>query len=220
MKVLAVLCGLFGFAALSGVASAEDVGSSVVSLVLAVAFFVGAYKLWRKKRIPKNKNTSATSSEIVPKAISPYMETNDITEPINFDGVIVREEEKVYLAIPAETFINKTRVTGYQSESHGGTVRVAKGLSVGNRKRETRAVRENVNDIKGKGDYVVTNKRAIFVGLGDSFDIPLAKITSVSMVAENGFVILANGKAYNVTAGNPGSQYACDSTLELIRRFS
>ena len=108
MKVLAVLCGLFGFAALSGVASAEDVGSSVVSLVLAVAFFVGAYKLWRKKRIPKNKNTSATSSEIVPKAISPYMETNDITEPINFDGVIVREEEKVYLAIPAETFINKT----------------------------------------------------------------------------------------------------------------
>lgn len=205
MKILAA------FLALTGIAGLSTVPEQPAGLILVAALLFAAYKLWTRNPKPKK--------EKAPAVLNPYMDMDAPLEPIDFDGIIVRGDEQVYFAIPAETFVNKTRVTGYESESYGGSVRVAKGVSVGNRKRETKAVRQNVNDIKGKGDYVVTNKRAVFVGLGDSFDIPLGKITSVSMVANNGFVILAGGKAHNITAGNPGSQYACDATLELIKRF-
>ena len=206
MKILAV------FLALTGIAGLSTVPEQPAGLILVAALLFAAYKLWTRKPKPKK--------EKAPAVLNPYMDMKQPLQPIDFAGMIVRGDEQVYFAIPAETFVNKTRVTGYESESHGGTVRVAKGVSVGNRKRETRAVRQNVNDIKGKGDYVVTNKRAVFIGLGDSFDIPLEKITSVSMVANNGFVILANGKAYNITAGEPGTQCACNATLSIINKFT
>lgn len=212
MKVLAVVCAMMGITGFSMIPDYPD--EALFYVVLSVLFLFAAFKLWTKKKKPKKNNQN-----VVAAPVNPYMDMDAPLEPIEFNGIIVRGDEKVYFAIPAETFVNKTRVTGYQSESYGGTVRVAKGLSVGNRKRETHAVRENVNDIKGKGDYVVTNKRVVFVGLGDSFDISLENITSVSMVADNGFVILANGKAYNITAGVPGTQYACNATLEIINRF-
>lgn len=206
MKIIAVLLVLTGIGGLSTVAEEP------ASILLCAAFFFGAYKLWTRK--PKQK---APATQHLP--ANPYMNMNEPLQPIDYTGIIVRGDEKVYFAIPAETFVNKTRVTGYQSESSGSSVRVVKGLSVSNRSRQTQAVRENVNDIKGKGDYVVTNKRVVFVGLGDSFDIPLNKITSVSMVAHNGFVLLADGKAHNITAGEPGSEYACKATLEVINMF-
>ena len=205
MKVIAVFLVLIGISGLS------TVGEQPASIIISAVMFWGAYKLWSHKSKKKPLQNEP---------VNPYMNMDAPLEPIDFDGIIVRGEEKVYFAIPAETFVNKTRVTGYESESYGGSVRIAKGVSVGSRKRDTKAVRQNVNDIKGKGDYIVTNKRAVFVGLGDSFELPLNQITSVSMVAENGLVILSNGKAYNVTAGKPGTQYACDATLELIKRFA
>lgn len=213
MKVIAVFFALLGISGLTTIQYAEG-ASKIVALAVALAFLWGAYKLWTRK-----KKVKEPVAPVIQEPANQSADMNQPLEPIEYDDLILRSGEQVYFVIPAQTFVTKTRVTKYESEYSGGSVRIAKGVSIRKGKRDTAPIRESVNDIIGKGDYIVTNKRVAFVGLGDSFEIPLEKITSVTMLARNGFAVIAGNQSHNLTIEPPGSERARTATMEMVKRF-
>lgn len=201
MKIIAVICALFGVGFLNGVIYAQDFGSAAISFILAAGVFYGSYKLWTKKpKLKKTKNTPVITMdqlkvERVP--MNPYVnmkifETNEPLHPIIYNDLFLKPGEAVFYAIPGRLFhlLNEERVE------------------------------------RSFGDYVITNQRALFLGDAESFDIPLNKITAVKSDHFDSFAIVEGKKVHNIMVGDIlygnsalEADYSCEATKEVIQRF-
>ncbi len=151
--------------------------------------------------------------------VNPYLDCSvyetGILPTINYPNLRLNPNEILYFASPANTFVSKEQVVGYSGGSGGMSVRLAKGITYHSGKSKGSPIRRDV--IKyNPGDYIVTNQRLVFIGLKDSFDIPVSKVTAVKPIAKDAFIILKGNTQENIQIDTSQTVYALAMTNQAI----
>ena len=189
-----------------------DAGTEAIS-PLILFFTIGMILIFKKPRVKK---------EYIPQKgfINPYVDASlyyHMTEfpKVNYDNVFLQPGEILIYASPAETFIEKEQVVGYSGESAGVSVHVAKGVSVRTGSNQGKAIWQNVTKFN-PGDYVITNKRILFVSQNDSFEFDVKKISAAKMVAKDAFIIIQGNRQKNFCIDNSQMHVAFGLTTYVV----
>lgn len=142
--------------------------------------------------------------------LSPY--DNDMIPEIHYPNLKLRPSEALLFASPANTFTSKEQVVGYSGGSRGMSVHIAKGLTYRTGGTRATPVRSDVLKFNA-GDYIVTNERIVFIGLKDSFEIPVSKVTATKIYAQDAFILLAENKQKNIQIDSSQVKYALAMTI-------
>ena len=139
--------------------------------------------------------------------------------PISYGNLVLKEGEEVYFAAPARTFTSKEKITGYTGGSRGVNLHIAKGVNfrIGNHKAQP--VRETVYTYH-EGDYVVTNRRIVFIGTEDHFDFKLERVSAVKQVAEDAFSVVAGSTLKNIKMDAADAVIAYFMTKKLVKAMA
>lgn len=221
LTVFLVLCTLFSAC---GIFFEDDPLIWTITTIIFAFFTYKSYSKYKSKYLAKREEVqrgqSNSSTTQIDKSVNPYVDVEELEatgqiHPIEYPELILKKEEAVYFATPAKTFTSKEKVVGYEGGSVGGSVRVAKGLTIRTSSSKGSPVRKNVYKFCD-GDYVVTNKRVVFLGTEDSFEIPLEKITSIKLIATDAFSIISGTKIKNVLFDESQIKAAYNVTTTLI----
>lgn len=126
---------------------------------------------------------------------------------VHYDGFFPQEDEVIIFAVPANLFVEKQRITGYTGGSVGASVKVAKGVTMHTSDRDSSPIREAVRDFF-PGDFLVTNKRIIFIASSNSFEYSLNKITAVKFTGLDTMYIQTNNATKNLMINEYNLKYA------------
>lgn len=181
------------------------------AVIIAALCFFFAYRSYKKEKQSQQSIQEAN-------AAAEQLDVSTLT-PVDYNDLVLKDGEEVYLAISAKTFTSKERVTGYEGGSSGVSVRVAKGVTVRSGGSKGTAVRKKVYEFHD-GDYVVTNKRLVFIGMEDSFDIPLEKVTAVKQIATDAISIVSGNATKNMKIDAANAVYAHALTNKVINEFA
>ena len=175
-------------------------------IIAAVCFFF-AFRGFRKEKVRKQTLLEAIA-EVSQLSI-------DTLQPVPYGNIVLKEGEEVYFAAPARTFTSKERITGYTGGSRGVNIHVAKGVNfrVGNHR--AKPVRKKVYTFH-EGDYVVTNRRIVFIGTEEHFEYKLEKISAVKQIADDAFTIIAGNNSKNITLKGKDIVYAHTITAIVV----
>lgn len=90
-------------------------------------------------------------------------------------SIPLKQNEIIYFTAPSSLIGTKTH-REYKSGSHGINIKIAKGLyyRVGTSKGNSESVTQDI--LKSNGDLIITNKRIVFAGENQSFEIYSNKI--------------------------------------------
>lgn len=189
-----------------------DAGTEAIA-PLIIFCTIGMILMLKKPRVKK---------EYIPQKgfINPYVDVSlyhHMTEfpKVNYDNVFLQPGEILIYASPAETFIEKEQFVGYSGGSAGVSVHVAKGVSVRTGSNKGKAIRQNVTKFN-PGDYVITNKRILFVSQNDGFEFDVKKISAAKMVAKDAFIIIQGNKQKNFCIDNSQMQVAFGLTTYVV----
>jgi len=111
-------------------------------------------------------------------------------------GIVLQDGEICHYRGAAYTQKNTSRIAGYTSQHAGGSVRIAKGLSVHTGGTNRQAVRETLTE-RSNGILYVTNKRIIFIAPKNAFDKSL-KSLSAYIPSQGHIVILFGNSSYDL----------------------
>ena len=216
LSIALVLVGLFFFVICVGDPELAGFGLTLAGLcfVAAVCFFMAA-KSRKKKKIAAQESNNKLQEAI--DAASQL--TVDALKPVNYGNLVLKEGEEVYFAAPARTFTSKEKITGYTGGSRGVNVHVVKGVNfrVGNHR--AKPIRETVVSFK-EGDYVVTNRRIVFIGAEEHFEFKLENVSAVKQIGYDAFTIIAGGKSKNITLEGTGIVYAYTVTVLFVNEMA
>lgn len=113
----------------------------------------------------------------------------------NVRSLRLQPDETAHLS--AGGVLMELQTTGYEAGTNSVRVQLAKGVSVGKSGSRGKAVKGWV--AVSNGEFVITDSRVVFAGELKSFDVPLAKLTNVHFLDNDGGVVLHVGsKSYNV----------------------
>ena len=138
---------------------------------------------------------------------------------VNYPDLILKPQEHLIYAVPANLYTENLETTGYTSGSSGVSVRVAKGMSVRTGGSRGRAIKENVRRFQ-LGDYVVTDQRVLFISTKDSFELSFDKITAVKLVDLESFTIMTGNKQKNICVHKSQTQYAYGMLNFAIKNYN
>ena len=115
--------------------------------------------------------------------INEVMEVKNL--PVITVDIILKKQEEAYFNTQV-TFYEERARRVYQGGSRGASIRMAKGISfrVGSNKGDS--VSEDYLKEIDTGEFILSNKRIIFVGGSKSWNISLAKLMRVQEVTMNG----------------------------------
>ena len=99
---------------------------------------------------------------------------------INYQGLILQNEEFIIYVAPVELFADKEKIVNYVGRSSGFSFRIAKGVSYRVGGGKGTPVRQNVRDFTS-GDLVITNHRVIFIAQKNGFELRLKRFLYVSL---------------------------------------
>lgn len=115
-------------------------------------------------------------------------------------SISLEENENCYYIGEASAMHQKNIVTGHINRGTGGSVRIAKGLSVRVGGGASQTIRENVNEYY-EGMLYITNYRIILLAPKYGFDLPVAKITQL-IYMNDGLQIYSEAKSYSVSTND------------------
>ena len=138
---------------------------------------------------------------------------------VEYEGLFTQPNETIIYVANAECFEDKEETVGYSSGYAGASVRVAKGLTVHAGGRKGAPIRDFVRD-SNYGDYIVTNKRVIFISQDSSFEIALDKINSITDDGSNEIYIHTSRKTKNIEFTKNIFKYALELTKFAINTFN
>lgn len=216
LSIVLVLVGLFFFVICIGDPELSTVGTVLALLCFAAAFcFFMCSKSRKKKKLAVQESTNKMQEAIE----SASKLTVDTLQPVPYGNLVLKEGEEVYFAAPARTFTSKEKITGYEGGSRGVNVHVMKGVNfrVGNHR--AKPVRETVYSFN-HGDYVVTNRRIVFIGAEEHFDFKLENVSAVKQLADDAFTIIAGSKSKNITLDGTDIVYAYTITVLLVNEMA
>ena len=192
------------------IACIGDLEALAGAAVIAAICFFFAFRSYKKA-----KHRQQVMQET--HAAVEQLDVNTLT-PVDYNDLALKEGEEVYLAVSAKTFDSKEVVTGYEGGRSGVSLRVAKGVTVRTGSQKAKPVRKTVYNFH-QGDYVVTNKRLVFVGMEDSFDIPLEKVTAVKQIATDAISVVSGKTVKNMKLNAADALYAHAMSNTVIKKF-
>ena len=123
---------------------------------------------------------------------------------IHSSGIVLKDDELCHYQGNAHTEKSHSRVSGYVSQHTGGSVRIAKGLSLHQGASEREAIRETVTE-RSKGILYITNKRIVFIAPKDAFDKSFSSLSAyvpnqghISLLFGNQSVDLITSDSYKI----------------------
>ena len=163
--------------------------AALVSVVLIGLWIRGFYVRWRGGggRVDMSNPVVQAADQILKGTL-----------PVITNSPIARQGETTHLYCQAIRFITKNRVVGRTASTAGVSVRVAKGVSVRTGGIKGHSVYGDVTATH-EGEFVLTNKRVIFVHGQHGFQSTLATLDAVSELPD-GKVILQKGNTSCVLA--------------------
>lgn len=105
-------------------------------------------------------------------------------------GLILKPDELCHYQGAAHTEKTSSRIAGYTTQHVGGSVRIAKGMSIRSGGNQRRAVRETLTETSN-GILYVTNKRLVFIATKNAFDKSLTALSAY--VPNQGHITLLFG---------------------------
>lgn len=137
---------------------------------------------------------------------------------VNYTGFFSQKNEAIIYVVPAYSYVEKEKTMGYTGKSAGVSMRVAKGLTVRTGGSGGSVVRQNVRE-EFAGDYIITNKRIIFVAEKAGFEYKLDKVTAVKLTSRESFYIQSGKTIKNIRVDSSGLAYAYSLTQTAVDNF-
>lgn len=178
----------------------------IMFFIATVALFIASIQ---SIKMGKEKNKEPFVNPYIAD-LSPY--DNDMIPEIHYPNLKLRPSEALLFASPANTFTSKEQVVGYSGGSRGMSIHIAKGLTYRTGGTRATPIRSDVLKFNA-GDYIVTNERIVFIGLKDSFEIPVSKVTATKIYAQDAFILLAENKQKNIQIDSSQVKYALAMTI-------
>ena len=214
---------IFALCTLSTVASLGDIPeNSIFAVIFGILTIVFFLKYKRKKQCPKTVEKFKSSPKT--SFVNPYVDEDEIDRTgefkiIEYPGLIKKKDEVVYFATPAKLLETKERVVGYQGGSAGASVRIAKGLTVRTGSSKGTPIRGKVEQFYD-GDFIVTNKRVLFISSEKSFDIPIQKITAIQPIYSDAFSITYGSNTKNLVFTEDRLKLIYNVTTSVIEVYN
>jgi len=155
------------------------------------------------KNIDENGISFETKKKIaLVNSLNPYVditpfELNLGIPFINYPGFYVQHGELIVYVTPAQTFTEKNMTVGYESDLRGISYEVWDDVTVHKGKTSDRTIHDNVRDYN-KGDLIITNKRIVFIGINDNFELKVSDISATKIIDETSFIILSGSVLRNI----------------------
>lgn len=146
--------------------------------------------------ITSENNNSLLSSNV--NQLSPEDTLNILAIPN--PSISLEENENCYYIGDASAIHQKNVVTGHINRGTGGSVRIAKGLSVRVGGGTSQTIRENVNEYY-EGKLYITNYRIILLAPKYGFNLPVSKITQL-IYMNDGLQIYSGAKSHTVSTND------------------
>ncbi len=115
---------------------------------------------------------------------------------VNNPSISLVQDETCYYLGDASAVHQKNIVTGHINRGTGGSIRIAKGVSVRVGGGTSQTIRENVNEYY-EGKLYITNYRIILLAPKYGFDLFVSKITQL-IYKNDGIQIYCGAKCYSV----------------------
>jgi len=157
----------------------------LLCLFLGIALFRGAFM---NSELSKKRKGVYLSQEQFEKL------ENRIELPIVDTPLFLKNGEVAVYYCQASLIITKNRVIGRTGSYGGGTVRIAKGLSVHTGSSSSRSIYGDVST-SYSGEFIITNQRIVFVNSQKGFELAHDNITAATY-DKYGFVFQAKNKSY------------------------
>ena len=109
--------------------------------------------------------------------------------PIIDVDIILKKGEEAYFYTQVTFYEERTKRI-YQGRSAGTSIRVAKGISFRVGANKGNAVNEDYLKEIDSGEFIITNKRIVFVGDNKSWNIVLVKLVRIEATTINGLLAL------------------------------
>jgi len=210
--LLAISATLFiGFVILK-----ESAGFLIVSIILiTVSIFIITVSMRAFKQPAQKKHEPFVNPYV---DVSLYETSNQIPLII-YPGLQLNPQEIIYFASPANTFIRQEEVLRYTGGSGGLSIRITGGLFYHAGGSTRTPIRGDVTKYN-PGDHIVTNQRLVFIGIKNSFDLPLSKISAVKAVARDAFTIVTGNQQQNIQIDISQTEYALGMTYQVLKEFN
>ena len=129
----------------------------------------------------------------------------------NSPVILVGDEQAVY-ACRAERVETKNRRLGTTGGGVGGSIRVAKGVSIRTGGTGSKSIYGDVEMVHA-GEFVVTTDRIVFIASSRAYEEKLSKISAVS--ADSGYLEIMTAKS-NYAMRMPLPEYPCEIIKHCI----
>lgn len=184
----------------------------IIALLLLKRFVDGKTgKVERKKLEKTEKNEVLTRQYKNPYVDVSLYDNGNIFPEVKYSHIFLQQGEWLVYAVPASMFLEKEQVVGYSGGSVGVSFRVAKGISLRTGSSKGKPIRGNVTKFN-KGDYVITNKRILFVSQNGGFEFDVKKISATKIVGKDAFLIVQGNKQKNICMDPSQTKYALGMT--------
>lgn len=108
----------------------------------------------------------------------------ELLSPITTNAIILKKGEQAYLEIPNVSLVEPRAVRTSTGGYGGGSVRIAKGVSIRMGGGQGRSVSHDELMNIDSGELLLTNQRLIFVGAKKSSNIVLSKIMNLTAYSD------------------------------------
>ncbi len=116
---------------------------------------------------------------------------------VNYEHYFPDKDEIILYVTPAKTFKDKNKIAGYNGKSSGASIKVAKGLTIRTGNYGGNAIHQEVRGFNS-GDLIITNKKVVFIGKDDNFNIDIKKIITNKPLDKNSFILQYGKSSKNI----------------------
>lgn len=189
--------------------STEALAGALIFLVIAAVLVMSAVKTI--KNPPPMPTLEDQGIHISQDDLEAFQTHGKLPQISNSPVMLVEGEQAVY-ACRAERVETKNRRLGTTGSGVGGSIRIAKGVSIRTGGTGSKSIYGDVEMVHG-GEFVVTTDRVVFVASSRAYTEKLADISAVSV--DGGYLtIMAGNNSYAMRMPYP--EYPCEIIKHCI----
>lgn len=189
--------------------STEALPGALILLGIAAVLVMSAIKAI--KNPPPAPTLEDQGIHISQEDLEAFKSCGKLPQISNSPVMLVEGEQAVY-ACRAERIETKNRRLGTTGGGVGGSVRIAKGVSIRTGGTGSKSIYGDVEMVHG-GEFVVTTDRIVFVANSRAFEEKLSGISAVSV--DSGCLAIMTGKE-NYSMRMPLPEYPCEIIKHCI----
>lgn len=200
--VLTFFCGVLAVAGIDAFLSTWNLRNLLPALIFSVLAFFCGWKLFNggKRFLPESR-------KYVPGSPLPVADRHNL---------ILAPGEICHLSENIKVGRLKTVTAGTVTSHSGGSIRIAKGVSIRSGTSSSRPIRKNVLDTVS-GNLYVTNRRIVVSSPKYNFDKPMSALTSYTPYSD-GFALQFGKETYTILPKDPIYVFSVAITAALTQQ--